>query len=61
MPALERVSIGLLALLCAAVLALGALLAWRAHARAPGPDVAGAVLVMAPTAAPPPPESAAGV
>ncbi len=48
MPALRRVSAGLLALLCLCALALGALALWRAHRHPGTPDLAGAVLVSAP-------------
>jgi len=47
LPALQRVSVGVLTLLCLALLALGGLFAWRAHARQAGPSLAGAVLVTA--------------
>ncbi len=51
LPAFQRLSVGVLALVCLGVLALGGLVAWRAHVRPAGPDLAGAVLVTAmPTA-----------
>lgn len=49
MPVLHRLSLGVLALLCLAAVALG-VLAWRERGRVVGPAPAGAVLVSAPPA-----------